>query len=137
MSSLNGAITLEQVDNISMVVSKKLDLDMLGLVKESLDKYSSVAKGRFGFRSGSLKRVFQVCLIPDNSHTTTTTSVSSLDDDWESIFVCESLDILEFFNCTIGSRDDWHASLDRNSSGRDFVAKRIDDFRGGADKLDS
>jgi hypothetical protein len=109
---------------------------MLGLIEESLNKDGSVAKGRLGFGSGSLEGVFQACLFPHDSHTTATTSVSCLDDDWETIFVCELLDILEFVNRTFGSRNNWNASLDRNSSGRDFVAKCIDNFGGGADELE-
>jgi hypothetical protein len=135
MSSLYGAITLVQVNDISMVVSEKLDLDVLGFVEKTLNKDGSIAKSRLGLGSGSLEGVFQAFLFPHDSHTTSTTSVSCLDDDGKAVFVCEFLDILEFVNRSFCTRYNRNSSLDGNSSGRDFVAKCIDDLGRGADKL--
>jgi hypothetical protein len=132
---LDGAVTLEQMNNISMVVSEKLDFDVLWLVEKTLNKDCSVTKSRLRFGCSSLEGVFQACLFPYDSHTTSTTSIGCLDDDGEAVFVCEFLDILEFVNRTFGSRNNRHAGFDRNGSGRDFIAKCINDFGGGSDKL--
>jgi hypothetical protein len=109
---------------------------VLGFVEKTLNKDGSVAKGRFGFGSGSLEGVFQACLFPHDSHATSTASVCRLDDDWKTIFICEFLYVLELVNRSFGSRNNRYACLDRKSSGRDFVAKRVDNFGGGADKLE-
>jgi hypothetical protein len=55
VSSLNGAVTLVQVNNVAVVVTKQLDLDVLGSVKESFNKDGSVAKGGLGLGGGTLE----------------------------------------------------------------------------------
>ena len=44
MSSLDRAITLVQMDHVTMVVTKKLDFDVLGFVQESLNEDSAIAE---------------------------------------------------------------------------------------------
>lgn len=44
VATLDGAITLVQMHNVSKVVTKKLDLNVLGLVEEALDEDSAVAE---------------------------------------------------------------------------------------------
>lgn len=45
MTALNTAVTLVEMDNIAEIVTKKLDLDVFGLVEEALDEDGAVAKG--------------------------------------------------------------------------------------------
>jgi hypothetical protein len=123
------------MNDVSVVVSQQLDLNMLWLVEETFHEDSSVTKGRFGFRSSTRERVLQVFLFSHDSHTPSTTSVSCLDDDREAIFVCELLHILEFVDCTLSSRNNWYTGLYGYSSSRNFVTERVDDFRGRADEL--
>jgi hypothetical protein len=135
MSSLDRAITLVQVNDISMVVSEKLDLNVLGLVEETLNKDGSVAKSRFGLGSGSLEGVFQAFLFPHDSHTTSATSVSCLDDDGKpyssvNFLTSSNLSTAPSVPGTTGT-----PALMSNSSGRDFVTECIDDFGRGADEL--
>ena len=49
VTTLHGAVTLVQVDDIALVVTEKLDLNVLGLVEEALDEDSSVAESRLRF----------------------------------------------------------------------------------------
>src|SRR5690242_15811389 len=46
VTTLHGAVTLVQVDDVTLVVTKKLDLNVLGLVKEALDEDGAVAERR-------------------------------------------------------------------------------------------
>jgi hypothetical protein len=135
MSSLNGAVTLVQVDDVSVVVSQQLDLNVLRFVEESFNEDCSVAKGGFRLRCSAVERIFQVFLLSHNSHTSSATAECRLDDDWEAKLVCEFLDILKFLNWAFCTWDDWDFGLDRKGSGRDFVSKGIDDFWGRADEL--
>jgi hypothetical protein len=135
MSSLNGTITLVEVDDVSVVVSQELDLDMLRLVQESLHEDGSVAKGRLGLGRGPVEGVLQGGLLPDNSHTASTTSIGRLDDDGESVLIRELLDILELVNGPLCTWDNRDAGLDSYGSGRDFIAEGVDDFGRGADEL--
>jgi len=42
VSSLNGTISLEQVDTVSLSVSKQLNLDMSWVIKESCHQLSTL-----------------------------------------------------------------------------------------------
>ena len=79
--ALDGTITLKEMDGVSLGISKDLDLDMPGSVEESLDEDSTVAEGGLGFGYSTRKSVREFCLLANNSHATTTSSHSSLDDD--------------------------------------------------------
>jgi hypothetical protein len=46
VTTLNGTVTLVQVDDVSVVISEKLDLNVLGFVEEALDEDGSVAESR-------------------------------------------------------------------------------------------
>ncbi len=135
VATLDGAITLVQMNNVSVVITKKLDLNVLGLVKEALDKDGTVTEGRLGLGGGTLEVLLETLGLADDTHTTATTAVGGLDDDGESILVGEGLDLLEAFDGTLGTRDDRDVSSDSELSGRDLVAKGVNDIRRGADKL--
>src|SRR4051794_33744161 len=106
MTTLNTAVTLIQMDDVTLVITKKLDLDMLWLDEEALDEDGSVSESRFRFRDCTLESIFQCALLTHNSHTSTTTTKGSLDDDGEAILVCKGLDILELLDRVLGTRDD-------------------------------
>lgn len=135
VSTLHGAVTLVQMDQVSVVISQELDLNVLGLVEESLDEDCSVSESGLCLGCGSVEGVFQRRLIADDSHATTATSICGLDDDGEAILVGELLDFFKLGYSAFGTRDDWHISLNGNSSGRDLVTKGIDDVGRWADKL--
>jgi len=48
MSSLDTTVSLVQVNNISVVITKKLNLDMFRPVKETLNEDCSVSESRLG-----------------------------------------------------------------------------------------
>lgn len=135
VSSLDGAVTLVQVDNVAVVVTEKLDLDVLGLVKESLDEDGTVTEGSLGLGGGTLEGLLQALLLADDSHTSATTTEGSLDDDGEAILVSEVLDLLVPLDGTIGTRDDGDVGGVGELSGRDLVTESIDHVGRGADEL--
>jgi hypothetical protein len=95
---------------------------VLRSVKEAFNEDSLVAKSRFGFGCRSLEGVFEVFLLPHNTHTSAATTECSLDDDWEAIFVGEffrSLKLLDWSRCAWYSGD---VRLVCKLAGRDLVA---------------
>jgi hypothetical protein len=126
MTALNGAVALVQMHNIAEVVTKQLDLDMLGLVEEALNEDSAVAKRRLGLRSRALKVILERALLADYTHTTATTAERGLDDDREAIFVREGLDVLELLDGAGRTWDDGNVALLSESARRDLVAERVD-----------
>lgn len=135
--ALDGAVTLVQVDDVSVVVAQELDLDVLGLVQETLDEDGSVAEGSLGLGRSPVEGVLQAGLVPHDTHTTPTASVGGLDDDGEAILISELLDLFESLDRSFGAGHDRDASLDGNGPGRDLVTEGIDDLGGGADELGS
>ena len=49
VTTLDTAVTLVEMDDIALVVTKKLDFNVLGLVEEALDEDGSVTESRLGF----------------------------------------------------------------------------------------
>jgi hypothetical protein len=122
VSSLDGTVTFKQVNNVAVVVTQQLNLNVLGLVQETLNKDCAVAEGTLGLGGCSLKGLLQAGLVAHHSHTTTTTTVGGLDDDWETILVSEGLDLLECLDSAFSSGDDGDVGGDRKLSSRNLVA---------------
>lgn len=118
-----------------MVITKKLDLNVLGFVKESFNEDGSVAKGGLGLGSSTLEALLQGLGFTNNSHTSATTTIGSLDNDGKAILVGEGLNLFVPSNSTLGTGNDWDTSLDGKRTGRDLVAKSINDIRLGTDEL--
>lgn len=135
VTALDGAVTLVQVDNVAVVVTKELDLNVLGLVEEALHEDGAVAESRLGLGCGTLEVLLQAVGLADDTHTTSTTTVSGLDNDGEAILVSKGLNLLIGADSTLGTRDDGHTSGDGELSGGDLVAKGVNDIGRGADEL--
>jgi hypothetical protein len=135
VSPLDGAVTLVKMDNVAMVVTEELDLDMLGLVEEPLDEDGAVAEGALGLGSGSLKGLLEGSLLAHDTHATAATTVGGLDDDGEAILVGELLDLLKPLDGTLGAGDNRDVGGNSNRPSRDLVTKGIDRGRRRSDEL--
>src|SRR5690606_25102524 len=102
-----------EVDDVAIVVTEELNLDVLGFVEETLDKDSSVSESGLGLGSGSVEGLLEVLLLADYAHTTATTTIGRLNDDGESVGISERLDDLESLDRTLGTRND--RNIGRNS----------------------
>lgn len=83
------------MDNVSVVVTKKLDFNVLWSVQKSLDEDCSITESRFGLAGGSLELIFQVVTLSDDTHTTATTTKGSFDDNGVTIFFDEMVAVLK------------------------------------------
>jgi hypothetical protein len=117
VASLDTAVTLEQVNDIAVAVTQKLDFNVLGAVQETLDEDGAVTKCRLGFGCGTLESLLELFLLPDDSHTTATTTKGSLDDDGESVLVGEALDFFELLDGAVGTGNDGDLALDGKLTG--------------------
>lgn len=50
VSPLNGAVALVEMDHVTVVITKELDFDVLGLLKETFDEDGAVTKRALGLR---------------------------------------------------------------------------------------
>jgi hypothetical protein len=137
VTTLHRAVTLVQVDNIAVVVSEKLDLNMLGAVEEALNEDGSVSESRLGLGCGTLKGILEILLLPHDTHTTSTTSESGLDDDWEAVLVGELLARFELGHWTGSTGDCWHIGLCGQLSRGDLVTKIVNGLGVGSDPDDA
>lgn len=132
VTTLNTAVTLEEMDHVSVVVTEQLHFDMLWFIQETLDEDGAVSEGRLGLGSGTFKGVLERLLIPDDTHSAATTAESGLDDDGEAIGVRERLDLLESRDGVRGSGDDRDLAVDREPASRDLVSQGGDGLVCGA-----
>ena len=135
MPALDGAVALVQVDNVAVVVTEELDLDVLGLVEEALDEDGAVAEGALGLGGGTLEGLLELGSGAHNTHTAATATVSSLDDDGEAILVGELLDLLVALDGTLSTGDDRDAGSNGDPPGGDLVAEGVNDVGGRPDEL--
>src|ERR1043166_2415157 len=80
MPSLNRALTLTQADNISILISQNLELNMPRPLDELLHIQIAIAKRCRRFRRRLLKQTRQLRLAPDNTHPAPATTSRSLHD---------------------------------------------------------
>lgn len=139
MSSLNGAVSLEEVNDVSLSVSENLDLDVSRVIQEpyssntspskyldqlhrfsvqleaelggrkerlTLDEDGTVSESTLGFTSSPLESILHLALLPDNPHSSSSTSKGSLDDDGESVLGDEVLGFVPLSDSSRSSRDD-------------------------------
>jgi hypothetical protein len=135
MSALHGAVTLVQVHDVAVVVTEKLDLNVLRLIEEALDEDGAVSEGGLGLGGGAVEGLLQRRLLADDAHSAATATEGGLDDDGEAVFVGELLDVLELLDGTLGTWNDRDAGLDGKGPGRDLVSEGVDDLGGWADEL--
>lgn len=135
VAALNGAVTLVQMDNVAVVVTEQLDLDVLRAVEETLNEDSTVAESRLGLGCSSLEGLLEALGFADDSHTTATTSVGSLDNDGETILVGKGLDLLVRGDSVLCARNDGDIGGNGKLSSGNLVTKRVDDFVRGANEL--
>lgn len=89
MATLDGAVTLEQVDAVALSVSEQLNFDVPRALEESLDEDSTIAERGLGLADCTLERILEFLLVADDTHSTSSTSHSGLDDDREAMLFHE------------------------------------------------
>lgn len=86
MSSLDGAISFEEVDVVSELVTENLDFDMSGFLDVFFDKNSIVLEGVHGFFLGGFETFLELITCPDDSHSFSSTSHDGFDKYWIANF---------------------------------------------------
>lgn len=102
VTPLDGAVTLEQVNDVAFAIGKDLDLDVTRVVEEAcsyqitfspririrtLDEDGTVAERSLSLRHGTLEALLELGLLADNTHSATATAHGGLDDDREAVLL--------------------------------------------------
>ena len=83
MTTLGGAVALEEVHHVTVAVGEHLDLDVAARLDVLLDDHGVVAEGRAGLASGGGDRVGVLTLAADDPHPLATATGSGLDEHRE------------------------------------------------------
>ena len=78
VAALNGAIAFAKVNHLAVLITDNLYLDMAGFLDVFLHVHAIVTEGSSGFLTGRIPGCFEVFFFPNDTHTTTTTTGSSL-----------------------------------------------------------
>mmetsp|Transcript_7802 Transcript_7802/g.13284 ORF Transcript_7802/g.13284 Transcript_7802/m.13284 type:complete len:211 (-) Transcript_7802:766-1398(-) len=81
MSPLNRAITFPEMDNITLTITDDLHLNMPWLLNKSLNKNTSISETSQCFTRGTLIKGNQIFAVANNTHTFSSTTHGSLDDN--------------------------------------------------------
>jgi hypothetical protein len=110
MATLDRTITLKQMNAVTLSIGKKLDFNMPRPLEESFDENGSIAKCTLGFTDRTLKRILELVMGTNDTHSTTTTAHSGFNDDWEPVLFHKRITI------GVGCDRAGGAGNDRNSS---------------------
>ena len=105
MSSLDGTIALKEMDGVTDSIGENLHFNVSGTFKETLNENSSVTESGLGFRDSSFEGVLKIGLLSDNTHTTSSSSHCSLDNNREAILLDEGISVQVGIH---GSRSTWN-----------------------------
>jgi hypothetical protein len=137
VAALNGAVSLEQVNDVASAVSEQLDLDVTrlpqvrktrgqariaDLVQVAFDEARAIAEGRLGLRDGPLERLCEFTLVANDTHAATTATGCSLDDDGKAGLLDELFGFADVVDGALRAGHDCDADLDGLVAGLDLVS---------------
>ena len=137
VTALQGAVSLEQMHDVAVIVAEDLDFDMFGLDQELLHEDVVVAEGllRFGFNEVIVDAdFFHRVAAP---HAAAAAACGSLQDDREAELERELLGLLLAFQRRGGAGDGGNVAVFGQFLGRELVAHHVQNVGGGADELDA
>ena len=106
VTTLDRAVTFEQVDAVALSIGEQLDFDVPGALEESLDEDSAIAERSLGFADCTLERILELLLIADDTHSTSSSSHGGLDDNREAMLFHELSAVGVGFDRTGGTGND-------------------------------
>lgn len=111
MPALDTALTLEAVVDVAVLVSHDLDLDVAGVGEVLFDQEVVASEGAEGFRLCHLDLVLQCRCFMDDTHTLSSTSSGSLQEDGE--FDPDSLlnQVVDVLVGSVVTGDKWDGGL--------------------------
>ena len=137
VAALEGAVPLEQVNHIAVLVAQNLHLNVLGLHQVLLDEDVLVAEGLFGLALHQVKGGNDLLRCVATAHPPAAAAAGRLEDDGEAVFdgLCKGL--LPVLQGTVGTGDGGHAAGVGNGLGGQLVAHLGQNGGGGADEGDA
>src|SRR5579862_1539654 len=133
MTALDRAIPLAEMADLAILITGHLDLDMTGLFHEFLHVDAVVLERCAGFGLCSIIGPFHILFLPNDTHTFSSATGGSLEDDGVSDVFSHSLSLIQAPQKSFAARYNRNAGLDHGFLGRDLVTHGIDHGGSGAD----
>ena len=137
VTALQRAVTLEQVNDIAVLVSQNLDLNVLGTFQELFNEDVAVAERLQGFAVNHVIGCHDFFRLVAATHTTAAAAGCRLEDDGEAKLdgLCQRFfAVLQGFGA---AGDDGNAAADSDLFGLELVTHLLQNVGGGADEDDT
>ena len=137
VTALHGTFAFAQMNDISMLVTKNLELDVMRLFNELLQINRVVAKGRQRFALGSGISFFHFFDTVDEAHTLSTTAHRSFQHHRVSDLIAKFYGFFHTFQIVLCAGNNGYSRLDHFDTGSNFIPHGFHCFRIRSDKDDS
>ena len=101
LASLHGAVAFPEVDDVAVLVTEDLDLNVPRVINEFLDIDGAIAKSGLGFLAGGLDTRDERAVIVSDAHTPSAASSCGLDHDGVSDLACDLQSGFFIGDCTL------------------------------------
>mmetsp|Transcript_37608 Transcript_37608/g.57626 ORF Transcript_37608/g.57626 Transcript_37608/m.57626 type:complete len:264 (+) Transcript_37608:1067-1858(+) len=128
VSSLDGALSLGEVDVVAGLVSEDLELNMTGVFNVLFNENSSIAETRNSFILRQLESLESFLIVEGNSHSLTTTSSGGLDHDGVSDLVGDPENVLVLLDLAEEAGNGVNLGVGGQFFGLNLVSHRLDSF---------
>ena len=137
VAALQRAVALEQMDDVAVLVTQHLHLDVLGLDKELLNKDILIAE-RLLRLAHDLREVHaDILRAVAAAHAAAAAAPCSLEQHRVAVFLRQRDCVLRIGQRTRRTRDGGHAAFVRNGLGGQLVAHLLEDLGRRADERDA
>ena len=126
--SLDGAVTLAQMDHMTITIRQNLELDMFRMLHKVLQIHGIIAKSCHRLLLGCHKSIFQFILMISHTHAFAAAAKGRLDNDRIPHFFCNGQCFFCMIQGFLASRDHRYPCHDHRISGIGFIAEFADDI---------
>ena len=137
MAALDGAVALEQVHDVAVLVAQQLDFDVLRVFDVFLDEHRVVAEGFTCLALGALVFVNQLAFLADDTHAASAAAGRRLQHDGVADLGCDLQRFLLGLDGFFDTGDGRDVDGLRHDLGLDLVAEAVHHVAGRADELDA
>ena len=137
MATLNGAVALMKVDDVTLLIADDLYFDVFGTTDIALEKDGVVAEGATRLALGFVEEWNQIFGIFDHAHAATTATEGCLNNERKSDFLGRLDRFFAIADGILGARKRRDIGLFGNFASLDFIAHAAKEIRAGTDEVEA
>ncbi len=137
VAPLHRTIALVEVDDVAVLVTEDLHLDVFGAPDEALEEHRRIAEGVFRLRLGLVEEAVELGLLLHDPHAASAATEGRLDDEGKADLACDLHRLGPVRDRFLGAGQGGDVHLLGESPGRDLVAHRVEHLGIGPDEGDA